>query len=59
MMLQILLFIIGGYLFIGFILGLNILRKNKTDNTQKAAILFGAMVAWGYFFMKGIKRGMK
>jgi len=57
-MIEILLFGIGGYFFIGFLLGVNTLRKTKTgtDITQKAVIIFGAMIAWGYFFGLGIKR---
>lgn len=53
--------IVGFYLFIGVLLAVNILRKTdvKTDVTQKATILLASMLAWGYFFVLGINRGMK
>ena len=53
--------IVGFYLFIGVLLAVNILRKTdvKTDVTQKATILLASMLAWGYFFVLGIKRGTK
>ena len=55
------LFVIGGYFLIGFILAINLLRKTKTktEASQKAIIILSAMVTWGYFFVKGFKRGIK
>ena len=52
------LIIIGGYFFIGLLLGVNTLRKvtTKTDISQKAAVIAAAMFLWGYFFVQGIKK---
>lgn len=57
-MIDIILFIIGGYFLIGFLLGVNTLRKTKTETniSQKTVVIFGAMIFWGYFFGLGIKR---
>lgn len=50
------LIILSIYFFIGLILGILVIRKNKTlDVHQKVLAILGAIFLWAWFFFNAIK----